>query len=151
MEATVYSDLIFQLKDLLVTLGWLAAAGFIVWLFYRYKMREGERTTDTMMKALEKSDNPDEVLRNMQKPKKSLRERLVARAGWGWGLTIAGTVLVLTSFVYGALIVGSSVSDWEIVLEDLGPLPFLGAVLLGIGLGFLISYRTGKKILKDNE
>lgn len=144
-------DMIYPLKDLLSTLGWLTAIVIVVWFYYRYKKLQEDQRTDLMMKALEKSDNPDEVLRNMQKPQKSLRERLVARAGWGWGLTIAGAVLVLTSFVYGALIVGSSVSDWEIVLEELGPLPFLGAVLLGIGLGFLLSYRAGKKILKDNE
>lgn len=144
-------DMIYPLKDLLSTLGWLTAIVIVAWFYYRYKKQQEDQRTDLMMKALEKSDNPDDVLRNMQKPQKSLRERLVARAGWGWGLTIAGAVLVLTSFVYGALIVGSSVSDWEIVLEELGPLPFLGAVLLGIGLGFLLSYRAGKKILKDNE
>lgn len=143
--------MIYPLKDLLSTLGWLTAIVIVAWFYYRYKKQQEDQRTDLMMKALEKSDNPDDVLRNMQKPQKSLRERLVARAGWGWGLTIAGAVLVLTSFVYGALIVGSSVSDWEIVLEELGPLPFLGAVLLGIGLGFLLSYRAGKKILKDNE
>lgn len=144
-------DIIYPLKGLLESLGWLTAAVLIAWFWFRHKKHQENQRTDLMMKALEKSDNPDEVLRNMQKPQKSLRERLVARAGWGWGLTIAGAVLVLTSFVYGALIVDSSVSDWEIVLEDLGPLPFLGAVLLGIGLGFLLSYRAGKKILKDNE
>lgn len=144
-------DIIYPLKGLLESLGWLTAAVLIAWFWFRHKKHQENQRTDLMMKALEKSDNPDEVLRNMQKPQKSLRERLVARAGWGWGLTIAGAVLVLTSFVYGALIVGSSVSDWEIVLEELGPLPFLGAVPLGIGVGFLLSYRAGKKILKDNE
>jgi hypothetical protein len=144
-------DIIYPLKGLLESLGWLTAAVLIAWFWFRHKKHQENQRTDLMMKALEKSDNPDEVLRNMQKPQKSLRERLVARAGWGWGLTIAGAILVLTSFVYGALIVGSSVSDWEIVLEELGPLPFLGAVLLGIGLGFLLSYHAGKKMLKDND
>lgn len=144
-------DLIYQSKDLLETFGYLALIGFIFWLFYRYKKQKEDQHADLMIRALEKSENTEEVLRNMQKPQKSLRERLVARVGWGWGLTIAGAVLVLITFVYGALIVGSSLSDWEIVLDELGPLPFIGVVLLAIGLGFLISYRAGKKMLKDNE
>lgn len=143
-------DMIYPLKDLLSTLGWLTAIVIVVWFYYRYKKLQEDQRTDLMMKALEKSDNPDEVLRNMQKPQKSLRERLVARAGWGWGLTIVGAILVLMPFVYGIVMVSNG-GIWEDVFNDAGPFSFIGAVPLGIGLGFLLSYHAGKKMLKNND
>ncbi len=143
-------DMIYPLKDLLSTLGWLTAIVIVVWFYYRYKKLQEDQRTDLMMKALEKSDNPDEVLRNMQKPQKSLRERLVARAGWGWGLTIVGAILVLMPFVYGIVMVSNG-GIWEDVFDDAGPFSFIGAVPLGIGLGFLLSYHAGKKMLKNND
>lgn len=143
-------DMIYPLKDLLSTLGWLTAIVIVVWFYYRYKKLQEDQRTDLMMKALEKSDNPDEVLRNMQKPQKSLRERLVAHAGWGWGLTIVGAILVLMPFVYGIVMVSNG-GIWEDVFDDAGPFSFIGAVPLGIGLGFLLSYHAGKKMLKNND
>lgn len=143
-------DMIYPLKDLLSTLGWLTAIVIVVWFYYRYKKLQEDQRTDLMMKALEKSDNPNEVLRNMQKPQKSLRERLVARAGWGWGLTIVGAILVLMPFVYGIVMVSNG-GIWEDVFDDAGPFSFIGAVPLGIGLGFLLSYHAGKKMLKNND
>lgn len=143
-------DMIYPLKDLLSTLGWLTAIVIVVWFYYRYKKLQEDQRTDLMMKALEKSDNPDEVLRNMQKPQKSLRERLVARAGWGWSLTIVGAILVLMPFVYGIVMVSNG-GIWEDVFDDAGPFSFIGAVPLGIGLGFLLSYHAGKKMLKNND
>ena len=143
-------DMIYPLKDLLSTLGWLTAIVIVAWFYYRYKKLQEDQRTDLMMKALEKSDNPDEVLRNMQKPQKSLRERLVARAGWGLGLTIVGVILVIMPFIYGIVMVTNG-GDWVDVFEDAGSFSFIGAVPLGIGLGFLLSYRAGKKMLKDND
>ena len=143
-------DMIYPLKDLLSTLGWLTAIVIVAWFYYRYKKQQEDQRTDLMMKALEKSDNPDEVLRNMQKPQKSLRERLVARAGWGLGLTIVGVILVIMPFIYGIVMVTNG-GNWEDIFDDAGPFSFIGAVPLGIGLGFLLSYRAGKKMLKDND
>lgn len=142
--------LIYPLKALLESIAWLAAIVLVAWFYFRYKKQQEDRRTDLMMKALEKSDNPDEVLRNMQKPQKSLRERLVVRAGWGWGLTIVGAILVVMPFIYG-IVMTSNGGVWEDVFDDAGPFSFIGAVPLGIGLGFLLSYRAGKKMLKEND
>lgn len=142
--------LIYPLKALLESIAWLAAIVLVAWFYFRYKKQQEDQRTDLMMKALEKSDNPDEVLRNMQKPQKSLRERLVARAGWGWGLTIVGAILVVMPFIYG-IVMTSNGGVWEDVFDDAGPFSFIGAVPLGIGLGFLLSYRAGKKMLKEKE
>ena len=142
--------LIYPLKALLESIAWLAAIVLVAWFYFRYKKQQEDRRTDLMMKALEKSDNPDEVLRNMQKPQKSLRERLVARAGWGWGLTIVGAILVVMPFIYGIVMVTNG-GNWEDIFDDAGPFSFIGAVPLGIGLGFLLSYHAGKKMLKDND
>ncbi len=142
--------LIYPLKALLESIAWLAAIVLVAWFYFRYKKQQEDRRTDLMMKALEKSDNPDEVLRNMQKPQKGLRERLVARAGWGWGLTIVGVILVVMPFIYG-IVMTSNGGVWEDVFDDAGPFSFIGAMPLGIGLGFLLSYRAGKKMLKEND
>ena len=53
-------DMIYPLKDLLSTLGWLTAIVIVVWFYYRYKKLQEDQRTDLMMKALEKSDNPDD-------------------------------------------------------------------------------------------
>ena len=142
--------LIYPLKALLESIAWLAAIVLVAWFYFRYKKQQEDQRTDLMMKALEKSDNPDEVLRNMQKPQKSLRERLVARAGWGWGLTIVGAILVVMPFIYG-IVMTSNGGVWEDVFDDAGPFSFIGAVPLGIGLGFLIAYRAGKRIMNDDD
>ena len=144
-------DLIYQLKDLLETLGVLTTIGFVVWLYYRHKMRAGERENDLMIRALEKSENAEEVLRQLQKPRKSRRERLMGRLTWGWCLAVAGVLLVLLPFVYGIIVVHQGVYVWADVIEELGPFSFIGAPALGVGIGFLVSYFVGKKTLNENE
>lgn len=142
--------LTYPLKALLESIAWLTAIVLVAWFYYRYKKQKEDQRTDLLMKALEKSDNPDDVLRNMQKPQKGLRERLVARAGWGWGLTIVGAILVVMPFIYG-IVMTTNGGDWEDVFNEAGPFSFIGAMPLGIGLGFLISYCVGKKMLKEND
>lgn len=143
--------IIYPLKGLLETLGWMAAIGFIAWLFYRYKVRAEERESEITMRALEKSENAEEVLRNMQKPRKSARKRLLARLTWGWCLSIAGLLLTVMPFVYGVLVTADEMYDWDDVLTEVGPLSFIGALPLGVGIGFLISYFVGKSTLKDDD
>ena len=144
-------DVIFQLSGILKPLFWLAAAVLIVWLYYRHQNKKEQQRTDLMMRALEKTDNVDEVLRSMQTPQKSLRERLAKRAGWGWGLAIAGALMVVLPFIYGILITTDAAYDWDDVFTEAGPFSIFGAVLLGIGIGFLISYAIGKRMLKDEQ
>lgn len=143
-------DIIYPLAGLLKNIAWLAAAALVAWFYYRYRTRENEQRQQLMMTALEKGNNTDELMHILQKPRKSARERQLSRLAWGWGLTIMGIILVLLPFIYGIVMVGDMV-DWEDVFHDAGPFSFIGAVPLGIGLGFLVAYRAGKRTLKDDD
>ena len=144
----------YYLSSTLETISLLALLGFATWVYYRHKTRAGERETEVMMRALEKSDSAEEVLRNMQKPRKSVRQRLLNRLTWGWCLSIAGFLLTVLPFVYGVLITTGDTNipyDWDDVLSEVGPFCFVGGVLLGVGIGFLISYFVGKHTLKEDD
>ena len=139
-------DIIYPLKGLLETLGWWAAFVLVAWFYYRYKLRENEQRQQLLMKALERGENTEELVRSLQKPRKSHRDRQLSRLFWGWGLTIVGAIMVLAPIGYG-LIQG----DWDTMFEEVGPLVIIGAFPLGIGLGFLMAYREGKRTMKDDD
>lgn len=139
-------DIIYPLKGLLESIAWLAAFVLTAWFYYRYKMRENEQRQQLLMTALEKGENTEELVRSLQKPRKSHRDRQLSRLFWGWGLTVVGAIMVLAPIGYG-LVQG----DWDTMYEDVGPLFIIGAALLGIGLGFLIAYRAGKRTMNDDD
>lgn len=130
-------NIIYPLRGLLETLGWLVAVGFVAWLFYRYKLRENERRTELMMQAMERGDNTEELLQSLQKPRRSIRERAAFSRAVGLGFTILGGAGLVVSAIFAIhMVVGNS---WcEDVFGMVGPLAFLSLIPLSIGIGFVI-------------
>ena len=115
----------------------------IVWFGIRKKMNETNKRTQIVLAAIEK--NPDMDIEDLIKkisPKKKeqlLKEKLLEKLQWG----------SITTFL-GMAFIGYSV--FQHFAGDMTTLPlqniFLaGAILLGIGIAFLINYYVGKRML----
>ena len=115
----------------------------VVWFTIREKMNKTNKRTQIVLAAIEK--NPDMDIEDLIKkisPKKKeqlLKEKLLEKLQWG----------SITTFL-GMAFIGYSV--FQHFAGDMTTLPlqkiFLGgAILLGIGIAFLINYYVGKRML----
>ena len=78
-------------------------------------------------------------MRSLNKPQKSLKERLLGKLLWGIICGLSGIGLVIAEFF---------MYDWDRKsFEDDGVLLVLGLVLLAVGIAFLIYYNVGKREL----
>ena len=115
----------------------------IVWFVIRKKMNETNKRTQIVLAAIEK--NPDMDIEDLikkisaKKKKQLLKEKLLEKLQWGSIMTFLGMGFI-----------GFSV--FQHFAGDMTTLPlqkfFLaGAILLGIGIAFLINYYVGKRML----
>lgn len=113
----------------------------IIWFEIRRKMNETNQRTQIVLSALEKNPDMDieELLNKMAPKKKLIKEKLLTKLLWG----------CITSFI-GIGIIGYG---WYLSANGLGgsddPLASIsiGLALLGVGVAFLITYFTGKRML----
>lgn len=106
-------------------------------LSYRRKVNDTNKRAEVALAALEKSNGtvPEELMKSLNKPQKSLKERLLGKLLWGLSFTIFGAVLFVAKIVrYNA-----GTTD-EII--SLG-----GIALLALGIGYLVYYFVGRRML----
>ena len=115
----------------------------IVWFGIRKKMNETNKRTQIVLAAIEK--NPDMDIEDLIKkisPKKKeqlLKEKLLEKLQWGSIMTFLGMGFIGFS-VFQHFAGGMTI----LALREF----FLGgAILLGIGIAFLINYYVGKRML----
>ena len=135
------SDVLTQLIWSLPSLGLVAVAIVVIVAYSRYKKNELEKRSQIILTALEKGvgNVPEELLRSLNKPQKSLKERLLGKLLWGIICGLSGIGLVIAEFF---------MYDWDRKsFEDDGVLLVLGLVLLAVGIAFLIYYNVGKREL----
>jgi len=115
----------------------------IVWLDNRKKINETNQRTQIVMSALEKNPNLDveELVKKMAPMQKKtlLKEKLLTKLLWGGIIAFLGTALIVFCIVQG--IIGGMPTE---VLQIFS---LIGAVLLGVGIAFLVNYYVGKKML----
>ncbi len=115
----------------------------IVWLDNRKKINETNQRTQIVMSALEKNPNLDveELVKKMAPMQKKtlLKEKLLRKLLWGGIIAFLGTALIVFCIVQG--IIGGMPTE---VLQIFS---LIGAVLLGVGIAFLVNYYVGKKML----
>lgn len=115
----------------------------IIWLDSRRKINESKDRTQIVLAALEKNPNldVDELIRKMapMQKKKLLKEKLLTKLLWGSIFAFLGIALL------GFCIVQGYIGGMH--TKDLQVFSFVGAILLGIGVAFLINYFVGKKML----
>ena len=107
----------------------------------RRRMNETETRKQIVLAAIEKNKETDveELLKKMAPKQKLLKEKLLSKLLWGCIISLLG----LSLFGCGLWI------DWcgGSGADEIHFLYFCGGVLFAIGLGFLIYYFVGKKVL----
>lgn len=126
------------LVELLVPLGvCVALPCIIVWLTLRKKTNDTNQRTQIILAAIEKQSDIDveEFFKKMQPKKTSLKIRMLNKLLWGCICTLIG--------------VGLSVMSFYLMCQDDDFIVLLipSLICLAIGVGFLINYFVGKKML----
>jgi uncharacterized membrane protein len=106
-------------------------------LSYRRKVNETNKRAEVALAALEKGSGemPEELMKSLNKPQKSIKERLLGKLLWGLSFTIFGAVLLVAKIVrYNAGNTDEMIS--------LG-----GIALLALGIGYLVYYFVGRRML----
>ena len=107
----------------------------------RRRMNETETRKQIVLAAIEKNKETDveELLKKMAPKQKLLKEKLLSKLLWGCIFSLIGFVI----FGCGLWIDWCGGSD----PDEIHFLYFCGGVLFAIGLGFLIYYFVGKRLL----
>ena len=113
----------------------------IVWLAIRSEMNKTNQRTQIVLAAIEKNPNMDieELMEKMSPKKKLLKEKLLSKLLTGNITTFLGIGFLICA-IYVDLVGGMN-------SNDLRMLYLAGAILLGVGIAFLVSYSKGKKLL----
>lgn len=113
----------------------------IVALSLRHKLESEKNRKDIILAALEKNSNinVEELVRKMNKPDKLIKEKLLRKYQWGILTSILGVGFFILSFIIGY--------EEKYCTDNVQFLGISGAVLLAIGVAFLLTYFYGKKML----
>ena len=113
----------------------------IVWFMVRQQMNETNKRSQIVLAAIEKNPDMDieELIRKISPKKKLLKEKLLTKLLWGCLAGFLGLGFMGIAMWQG--FVGGSDPD------DITVAALTGAVLLGIGIAFLVNYALGKKML----
>lgn len=113
----------------------------VVWLIIRESMNKTNQRTQIVLAAIEKNPDMDieELMKKISPKKKLLKEKLLSKLLWGGIIAFLGIALLAYCIVQGY--VGGMPT------AALQQFSLFGAVLLGIGIAFLINYYVGRKLL----
>ena len=113
----------------------------IVWFTIRESMNKTNQRTKIVLAAIEQNPDMDieELMKKISPKKKLLKEKLLTKLLWGSIVAFLGIALLGFCVVQGY--VGGMPT------AALQQFSLFGAVLLGIGIAFLINYYVGKKLL----
>jgi hypothetical protein len=149
MTEDVYTEIIWSIEDLIPFLGIIALCIVIVVLYFRKKHNEIEKRSEIIKTALEKGSGPmpEELLKTFNKPKRSLKERLLSKLLWGMICTFIGLGLVLA--VYTKVCEDDAELVYPEVCEDKADFLTLGFVSLAVGAGLVVYYFIARRVLRS--
>ena len=107
----------------------------IVFIIGRVRKNDTDRKAEIMLKALENGATIDPNFFKPAKKKKGIKQDLLEKLNGGLITGLIGLAFLLLYFL-GAI--DNSFSKF---------LPFAGAMMLAVGIGLLVSYYVGKKML----
>ena len=128
-----------MLMNILIPLGvCVALPVLIVWLISRVRIKETERKTEVMLKAIEAGVPIDPEVFKSRPRNKSIKKDLLDKLNGACITGLMGMAFLLIFFFGG---------EWS---ETFFPTAFYliaGGVMLAVGIGLFISYISGKKML----
>lgn len=103
----------------------------------RQKMNETNKRTEIILAAIEKNPEMDvkELMEKISPKKKMLKEKILSKLQVGMIATLLGI-----GFIGGEMYL-------SFFKNSSSPMGVVGLILLPVGIAFLISYYTGKKLL----
>ena len=112
-----------------------------IWLGIRHSINETNKRTEILLAAIEKNPDMDieELIKKISPKKKLLKEKLLAKLQSGCITSMLGIALIAYNFYLEQT--GHS------GLKSPVSISFIGLILLGVGIAFLINYYVGKKML----
>ena len=136
---TVYPYGIDDLTGLIAAVLIFSFPIMIAILVYRHKVNATNKRTQIILTALEKNEGsvPEELLKSLNEPKKSTKERLLWKLLWGILGCLTGLGLIIATIVeYYA----NECFDTELLIY--------GLVVLAAGVAFLVYYFVGRRALQ---
>lgn len=121
----------------------------ILWLYLRNRKDENEKRTKIVMAAIEKNGEIDvqEFFKNLNKPRKTVREKLVMQLHWELLLGSVFTTFGLVVFIaLAVLAIGFGITKGDDVIAICC---VCGIPTLALGAGLLIAYFSGRKMMKE--
>ena len=147
MDSTCF--LIQEFGDIIKPICIFVVLPIVLVLFYlRNKRYESEKRTEIVMAAIEKNGEIDvqEFFKNLNKPRKTVREKLAMQLHWE---VLLGSVFTAFGFVIlialGVMTIGFGVTKDDVIAMCC----ICGIPALALGIGLLIAYFSGKKMLKE--
>ena len=127
-----------MIVKIIFLIGVVALPIIIVWLNNRKKINETNQRTQIVLAAIEKNAETDveDLLKKMAPQKTLLKEKLLTKLLWGGILTLLGLALT----IFGCYLIAGRGNNNN-------PFTLFGALLLPVGIAFLINYYVGKKVL----
>ena len=146
---TVYPYGIDDLTGLIAAVLIFSFPIMIAILVYRHKVNATNKRTQIILTALEKNEGsvPEELLKSLNEPKKSTKERLLWKLLWGILGCLTGLGLIIATIVeYYA----NQCFDTELLIYDSFDTELLicGLVVLAAGVAFLVYYFAGRRALQ---
>ena len=108
---------------------------------YRHKVNATNKRTQVILTALEKNEGslPEELIKSINEPKKSIKERLLGKLLLGILCSLAGLGLII------AVIVEYCTGSREYLDADFLA---IGLIMMAAGVACLVYYFIGKRTLK---
>lgn len=138
---TMYPWGIDDLTGLIAAVLLLSLPIWIALFVYRHKVNATNKRTQVILTALEKNEGslPEELIKSINEPKKSIKERLLGKLLLGILCSLAGLGLII------AVIVEYCTGAREYF--DADGLA-LGLVIMAAGVAFLVYYFIGRRALQ---
>ena len=138
---TVYPWGLDDLTGLIAAVLVLSLPIWITLFVYRHKMNATNKRTQVILTALEKNEGslPEELIKSINEPKKSIKERLLGKLLLGILCSVAGLGLVIAVIVeYYSRAREYFDADWLAI----------GLIVMAAGVAFLVYYFIGKRALQ---